>query len=113
MLNVTPQLGTTVTCVKVTIHKVKVVMILITGSPFNVISSCLVVKIKIAPDLNHLVVYGTAALASTKSIDAYSALPLCFGKIFFTASALVLESKGYNLLIGNQFLMEFNGIFNH
>lgn len=38
-----------------------------------------------APDLDHLVVYGTAGLASTWLVGAYLALPLCFGKLFLTA----------------------------
>ena len=65
VLALAPQFGTTVTRVEVTVHKVKVIAILDTGSPVNVILSRLARKIKMAPDLNHSVVYGTAGLAST------------------------------------------------
>ena len=113
VLAVAPQFGTSVTRVEVTVHKVKVVAILDTGSPVNVISSRLARKIKMAPDLDHAVVYGTAGTASTKSIGAYLALPLRFGKLVLTAPAVVLENEGYDLLIGTQFLKEFDGIVNH
>lgn len=48
------------------------------GSPVNVISFLLAWKIKMTPTLDHAVVYGTAGMASTKSIVAYLALPLRF-----------------------------------
>lgn len=66
-----------------------------------------------APDLDHAVVYGTAVTASTKSIGAYLALPLQFRKLVLTAPAVVLENKRYDLLIGTQFLKEFDVIVNH
>lgn len=83
-----------------------------TGSPVKVISSHLARKIKMAPDLNHSVVYGTAGMASTKSIGAHSALPLRFRNLFLTSPAVVLENEGYKLLIGIQLLMKFDGIVN-
>ena len=82
--------GTKVTRVKVFVHKVKVIAILDTGSPVNVISSKLARCIKLAPDLDHCLIYGTASMASTKSLGAYLALPLRFGKLVLTAHAIVL-----------------------
>lgn len=87
--------------------------ILDTGSPVNVTSSRFARKIKMYPNLDHAVVYDTAGTASTKSIGAYSALPLRFGKLVLTAPAVVLKIKDYDLLIGTQFLKEFDGIINH
>ena len=113
VLAIGPTFGTSVTRVEVTVHKVKVVAILDTGSPVNVISSRLARKIKMAPDVDHSVVYGTAGMASTRLVGAYLALPLWFGKLVLTAPAVVLENESYNLLIGTQFLMEFDGIVNH
>lgn len=101
------------TQVEVVVHKVKFIAILDTGSSVNVISSQLARKINMTPDLTHYVVYSTAGLASTKSIRAYSALPLQFGNLVLTAPAVVLENERYNLLIGTQFFMEFDGIVNH
>lgn len=65
--------STTVTRVKVTVHKVKVIAILDTGSHVNVISSRFFRKIKMAPDSDHSVFYGTAGLAGTQSVGVYSA----------------------------------------
>lgn len=102
-----------VTWVKVNVHKLKVVAIIDIESPVNVISSRLSQKIKKSTDLNHLVAYGTAGIAITCSIGAYYTLSLRFRKLVFTAPSVVLESKIYNLLIGTQFLREFDGIMNH
>lgn len=66
-----------------------------------------------APDLNHLVVYSTTSLASTKYISAYYELPLCVGKVFITANDVVLDKKGYSVLIGTQLAMYFDVIFKH
>lgn len=113
VLAVTPIFGTRNTRVEVVVHKVKVIAILDTGSPVNVISSKLSRKIKMAPDVNHTTTYGTAGVASARALGAYSALPLRFGKLVLTAPAIVLENESYDLLIGTQFLEEFEGIINH
>lgn len=49
-------------------------------------------------------------MAQTRAIGAYYALPMRFGKLFIASPADVLENKNYDLLIGKQFLQEFNGI---
>lgn len=105
--------GTTVTWVGVTVHKVEFLAIPDTRSPVNIISSHLVMKINMTPNFNHAVVYSMAGLTRTKSIGAYLALPLCFGKIVLTAPAVVLNNEGYDLIIGTQFLMDFDWIVNH
>ena len=66
-----------------------------------------------APDVDYNVTYGTAGITSTQAIGAYSALPLQFGKLVLTASTVDLENESYDLLIGTQFLEEFDGIINH
>ncbi|KAJ9084669.1 hypothetical protein DSO57_1021923 [Entomophthora muscae] len=40
------------------------------------------------------------------------ALPMQFGKLLLAASAIVLENKSYDLLVGTQFLRGYNGIIN-
>ncbi|KAJ9052466.1 DNA damage-inducible protein 1 [Entomophthora muscae] len=69
-------------------------------------------KLKLAPDLNYHQSYGTAGLSMTCAIGAYSALPMQFGKLLLAAPAVVLENESYNLLVGTQFLREYNGIIN-
>ena len=107
-----PPFGKTTTRDEVSIQKVKVKGILDTGSPVNVVLSKLMKKLKLAPDLNYNQIYGTAGLTSTKAIGAYSALPMRFGKMLIAATAVVLENKSYDLLIGTEFLREYNGIKN-
>lgn len=46
-----------------------------------------------ALDLNHAVEYGTADLASTNFISAYSALTLRVGNLIIIATAVVLKKK--------------------
>lgn len=66
-----------------------------------------------APNLNHAFIYVTTGTSITKSIGAYYGLPLRFGKLVLTASDVVLENKGYYLLIITHFLKEFNLIVNY
>ncbi|KAJ9064498.1 hypothetical protein DSO57_1029949 [Entomophthora muscae] len=80
------------------------------GSPVNVVSSKLVKKLKLATDLNYHQPYGTAGLSMTRAIGAYSALPMQFDKLLLAAPAVVLENESYDLLVGTQFLREYNGI---
>ena len=60
-----PYFGTQVTQIELVVHKVKVVAILYNGSPVNVISSKISRSIKMAPDVNYNVTYGTAGITST------------------------------------------------
>lgn len=68
-----PRFGIYAMRIEVKVHKLKLVNIFDTGSPVNAISSRLDKKIKMVPNLNHAVFYGTAGMASTKSIMTYSA----------------------------------------
>lgn len=112
MLTDDTRFSSTVTWVEVTVHKFKFVTILDTGSP---------VKNLLAPfkknknelNLNHLVVYGTAGIASTKFIVAYLALPLFFVKIFLTSLAVVFKDEGQKVIISTQLLIEIDRNFNH
>ena len=97
---------------EVAIQKVKIKAILDTGSPVNVVSSKLMKKLKLAPDLAYTQSYGTAGLSTTCAIGAYSALLLRFGKLLLASPAVVLKNGTYNLLIGTQFLREYSGIIN-
>lgn len=63
-------------------------------------------RLKLAPNLNFNQVYGTAGTAFNQALGAYYALLLRFGKLLFTAPAVVLEKKSYDMLIGTQFLRE-------
>ena len=69
------------------------VAIIETESPSEWISSKVSRKIKMVPDVNYNVTYGTDGLISTQAIDAYSVLLLCFGKLILTAPAVFLEKK--------------------
>ena len=69
-------------------------------------------KLKLAPELTYYKTYGTDGLATTHVIGAYSSLPLWFGKLLLLSLAVVLENDSYDLLIGTQFLREYNGIIN-
>ncbi|KAJ9065114.1 hypothetical protein DSO57_1023214 [Entomophthora muscae] len=110
VLAVLPPFGKDTTCVEVSIKKVKIKAILDTGSPVNVVSSKLMKKLKLVPDLNYTQLYGTVGMAQAQAIGAYSALSMRFGKLLIASPAAVLENKSYDLLVGTQFLQEYNGI---
>ncbi|KAJ9084038.1 hypothetical protein DSO57_1028242 [Entomophthora muscae] len=112
ILAVLPSFGCTTTCVEISIQKVKIKAVLDTGSPVNVVSSKLVKKLKLTPNLNYHQLYGTTGLSMTCTIGAYSALPMWFGKLLLAAPAVILENESYNLLVGTQFLRKYNGIIN-
>ncbi|KAJ9049058.1 hypothetical protein DSO57_1028567 [Entomophthora muscae] len=67
-------------------------------------------KLKLAPDLNYTQSYGTAGMAQTWTIGAYSALPMRFGKLLIASPTVVFKNKSYDLLVGTQLLQEYNGI---
>ncbi|KAJ9080132.1 DNA damage-inducible protein 1 [Entomophthora muscae] len=90
----------------------KIKAVLNTGLPVNIVSSKLMKKLKLAPNLNYHQSSGTASLSMTYTIGVYSALPMCFGKLLLAVPAVVLENESYDLLVGTQFLGEYNGIIN-
>lgn len=64
-------------------------------------------------ELNHLVVYCTASLASTKSIGTCYSLPFVFSKIVLEAQFIVPKNKRYNILIVTKLFKDFKGNVNH
>ena len=58
-------------------------------------------------DIAHKQVFGTAGPASTISLGAYSALPLCFKSLQVSALAIILENSNYDILIGTLFLVKY------
>ncbi|KAJ9072569.1 hypothetical protein DSO57_1026144 [Entomophthora muscae] len=64
-----------------------------TGAPINIVSSKLVRKMGLAPDIDHKKQYSTALLDCTTAQEEYSALPLCFGSLAVSAPAIVLPNK--------------------
>ena len=85
----------------------RVHVIVDSGAPTNIISTRLVKRLGIPPDVKHCKEYGTAGPHSTKSQGAYSALPLCFGSIAVTAPAIVLPNQNYEFLLGTSFLKKY------
>ncbi|KAJ9055114.1 hypothetical protein DSO57_1007600 [Entomophthora muscae] len=67
VLEVLPPFEKDTTRVEVSIQKVKIKAILDTGSPVNVVSSKLMKKLKLAPDLNYTQLYGTAGVETAGS----------------------------------------------
>ena len=105
-----PSFGTHVTTIEVFVNKVKVLAVIDTGAPVNVISTNLVKKIKLAPDLPYTEKYGTAGPISTNAVGAYSLLPMRFGKFVVSAPAIVLPNKSYNILSHTHFLMVYSTV---
>ncbi|KAJ9077735.1 Ankyrin repeat and SOCS box protein 3 [Entomophthora muscae] len=101
------------TYIDMVVHKVKVRAIIDSGAPGNIVSSKLMKKLKLAPDLDYQEVFGTADLLTTKAMGACSSLPLWFGKLIATAPAIVLENSSYDLLIGTGFMTKYRTIKNH
>ncbi|KAJ9085721.1 DNA damage-inducible protein 1 [Entomophthora muscae] len=112
ILAVLPPFGFTTTCVEISIQKVKIKVFLDTGSHVNVVFSTLVRKLKLAPSLNCHQSYRKAGLSMTCAMGTYSALPMRFGKLLLAAPAVVLENESCNLLVGTQFLRDYNGTIN-
>ena len=87
--------------------KIKVRAIIDSGAPINIVSTKLVKRLGIAPDIAHHKEYGTAGPHSTMSEGAYSALPLQIGSLAVTAPAVVLPNANYDILIGTSFMRHF------
>ena len=60
----------------ISVNKVKVRAIIDSGAPINIVSTRLVKKLGLAPDVAHCQTYGTAGPETTTLLGAYSALPL-------------------------------------
>ena len=77
------------------------------GAPMNIISTKLVKRLGVPPDIEHKKEYGTAGPHNTTSQGAYLVLPLRFGSIAVTAPAVVLPNQNYDFLIGTLFLKTY------
>ena len=73
----------------------------------NIISTKLVKRKGVPPDIEHKKEYGTAGPHNTTLQGAYLALPLRFGSIAVTAPAVVLPNQNYDFLIGTSFLKTY------
>ncbi|KAJ9087280.1 DNA damage-inducible protein 1 [Entomophthora muscae] len=89
------------------LNKIKVQAIIDTGGPINIISTCLVKSLGLAPDIDHWKQYGTAGLTVTTAQGAYSTLPLRFGSLAVLAPAIVLPNDNYDILIGTLFMRQY------
>ncbi|KAJ9063371.1 hypothetical protein DSO57_1000698 [Entomophthora muscae] len=99
--------------IELVVHKLQIRAILDSGAPGNIVSTRLVKKLKIAPDLNYNEEFGTAGPKKTKALGAHLSLPLCFSKLVVTAPAIVLCNKSYDILIGTSFMATYRTIINH
>ncbi|KAJ9076690.1 DNA damage-inducible protein 1 [Entomophthora muscae] len=89
------------------VNKIKVQAIIDTGAPINIVSTCLVKFLGLAPDIDHQKQHGTAGLTVTTAQGAYSALPLRFGSLAVLAPATVLPNNNYDILIGTLFMRQY------
>ncbi|KAI0224969.1 hypothetical protein L0F63_005490, partial [Massospora cicadina] len=78
----------------------------------NIISSKLMKKIQLAPDLEYNQDFGTAGPNNTCALGTYSSLPICIGKLILLAPAVALDINDYEMLIGTQFMIEYESIIN-
>ncbi|KAJ9089530.1 DNA damage-inducible protein 1 [Entomophthora muscae] len=89
------------------VNKLKVRAIINTGAPINIVSSKLVRRMGLTPDIGHKKQYGTAGLGCTTAQGEYSALPLRFGLLAVSAPAIMLPNENYNILIGTSFMQQY------
>ena len=105
--------GTHCTYIDMVVNKVKVRAIIDSGAPNNIVSSRLVKRLKLAPDLDYQEEFGTAGPATTKAMGAFTSLPLRFGKLIVTAPAIVLNNNSYDILIGTGFMVKYGTLTDH
>ena len=89
--------------INIMVNKVAVRAIVNSGAPGNTILTKLVKKLGLMPDNAHKLVFGTAGPASTISLGAYGALPLCFGSLQVSAPAIILENQIMIFLLAPRF----------
>ncbi|KAJ9077857.1 DNA damage-inducible protein 1 [Entomophthora muscae] len=89
------------------LNKIKVRAIIDTGAPINIVSTCLVKRLGLAPYIDHWRQYGTSGLTVTTAQGAYSALPLLFGSLAVLAPAIFLPNDNYDILIGTLFMRQY------
>ncbi|KAJ9062522.1 hypothetical protein DSO57_1009868 [Entomophthora muscae] len=89
------------------LNKIKVRAIIDMDAPINIVFTCLVKCLGLAPDIDHRKQYDTARLTVTTAQGAYSALPLHFGTLALLAPAIVLPIDNYDILIGTSFMRQY------
>ena len=92
------------TYVDILFNKYPVCAIVDSGAPINKISTKLVSKIGLKPDLEYTCEYRTAGTHSVLSKGAYSSSPLTFGNLSISAPAVVIPNSTYDILIGTAFI---------
>ncbi|KAJ9082848.1 DNA damage-inducible protein 1 [Entomophthora muscae] len=95
------------TSVDIFVNKIKVQAIIDMGAPINIVSTCLIKRLGLAPEIDHQKQYGTAGLTVTTAQGEYSALPLRFGSLAVLAPAIVLPNDNYDILIGTLFMKQY------
>ncbi|KAJ9052726.1 hypothetical protein DSO57_1031353 [Entomophthora muscae] len=93
LLNLQSETYSECTYADISVNKVKVREIIDSRAPINIISTRLVQKLGLAPDIAHNRVYSTASLDTTTSEGAYSMIPMQFGSIVVSSPAVVLPSQ--------------------
>ncbi|KAJ9052072.1 hypothetical protein DSO57_1037813 [Entomophthora muscae] len=89
------------------VNKIKVLAIIDMGASINIVSTHLVKRLGLAPDIDHQKQYGTSVLTVTTAQGAYSALPLRFGSLAVLAPAIVFPNDNYDILIGTLFMRQY------
>ncbi|KAJ9072056.1 hypothetical protein DSO57_1031067 [Entomophthora muscae] len=89
------------------VNKIKVQAIIDMGPPINIVSTRLVKRLGLAPDIDYWKQYGTAGLTVTTAQGAYSALPLRFGSLEVLAPDIVLPNDNYDILVGTLFMRQY------
>ena len=95
------------------VNKIKVHVVVDSGASGNIVSTKLMKKLRLVPDIVHSQSYGMAGPEKTTSLGAYYALPLRFGNIQMSALVIVLPNKSYNLLLGTAFFRKFKTKINY
>ncbi|KAJ9079202.1 hypothetical protein DSO57_1037790 [Entomophthora muscae] len=108
LLNLHSETYSKCTYANISVNKMKVRAIIDSRAKINIVFTCLVQKLGLAPDIAHSRVYGTAGLHTTTSKGAYSAIPMQFGSIAVSSPAVVLPSQNYNVLIGTTFMQKYD-----
>ena len=90
----------------VTVNKKRIIAILDTSAPENIVSSKLMCSMNLALDIDYNQSFGTAGPNTTKAIGAYSALSMRIGKFVVQKPTIVLPNKSYDMLIGASFFKE-------
>ena len=80
--------GTECTYIHITVNHKKVIAILDTGAPENIVFTKLMKSIRLAPDVDYKKSFGTAGPNVTWAVGAYSALTLKFRKPTFNPQSL-------------------------